>query len=125
MSPRKLLRPLELMGYTLPAGVGVSAAIGVAHFREETYPEPLRFRPERFLERKFSPFEYLPFGAGPRTCIGLHFALLEGPIVLATLLRRLRFAACGAPPGLAALSTLRPGPGFRMHANRRGPAAHA
>jgi cytochrome P450 family 110 len=50
-SPRKLLRPLKLLDYTLPAGTGVVAAIGVTHFREDLYPEPMRFRPERFLER--------------------------------------------------------------------------
>ncbi|MCK6588066.1 MAG: cytochrome P450, partial [Polyangiaceae bacterium] len=52
-NPRKLLRPFELLGFSLPAGAAVAPAIGVAHFREEVYPDPLRFRPERFLERQF------------------------------------------------------------------------
>jgi cytochrome P450 len=78
------------MGYTLPAGIGVAAAMGVAHFREETYPDPLRFRPERFLERKFSPFEFLPFGGGARRCLGAAMAAYEMRLVLGTIMRRCR-----------------------------------
>lgn len=110
-SPRKLVRPLELMGYTLPAGTGVAAAIGAAHFREETYPEPLRFRPERFLERRFSPFEYLPFGGGARRCLGAAMAAYELRLVLGTLMSRFRLR----------LASLRPDRG-KVRAANVGPA---
>ena len=93
-APRKLLRPFELEGFSLPEGAGVVAAIGIAHFREEVYPEPWSFRPERFLERQFSPFEFIPFGGGARRCLGAAFAMYEMKVVLGTLLRgrRLRLA---------------------------------
>lgn len=84
---RKLNRSLELGGYTLPEGTSVGAAVYTAHCREESFPEPMRFRPERFLERHFSPFEFLPFGGGARRCLGAAFASTELRIALATLLQ--------------------------------------
>lgn len=88
---RELARPWEWCGYRLPAGYCVGAAIWTAHRREETYPDPEQFRPERFLERKFSPFEFMPFGGGHRRCIGAAFAMAEMRIVLRTLLERGRW----------------------------------
>ncbi|MBS0660035.1 MAG: cytochrome P450 [Verrucomicrobia bacterium] len=79
---RQLAVPWEWCGFRLPAGYCVGAAIWTAHRREETYPEPETFRPERFLERKFSPFEFVPFGGGHRRCIGAAFALTEMRLVL-------------------------------------------
>ena len=58
------------------------------HRREDLYPEPQQFKPERFLERQFSPYEYFPFGGSNRRCIGAAFAMYEMKLVLATLLRR-------------------------------------
>lgn len=115
-SPRKLLRPLELMGRTLPVGTGVAAAIGVAHFREETYPEPLRFRPERFLERKYSPFEYLPFGGGARRCLGAAMAAYELRLVLGTLVGRfrLRLASPKVDRGKIRAANVGPAHGVKM-----------
>lgn len=110
-NPRRLLRPLELAGYTLPAGTAVAAAIGIAHFREAVYPEPLRFLPERFLGRPFSPFEFLPYGGGARRCLGAALASYEIRLVLGTLLRRFRLR----------LATLRPDRG-RVRAANAGPA---
>jgi cytochrome P450 family 110 len=89
-SPRKLLRPLEIKGYALPAGMGVAVGIGIVHFREDIYPEPMRFRPERFLERQFTPFEFVPFGGGARRCLGAPMASYEMKLVLASVLRRFR-----------------------------------
>jgi cytochrome P450 len=94
---RKLTRPLEVCGFTVPAGQGVVAAIHLAHRRPETFPEPDRFRPERFLARTFSPFEYLPFGGGARRCLGAAFALLEMKVVLATLIQEARFQLVDGP----------------------------
>ena len=89
---RKLKAPFTLRGYTLPAGIGVVAAAGLAHFNPITYPDPQRFYPERFLDRKFTPFEYLPYGGGARRCLGAAFASYEMKIVLGTILAGQRLA---------------------------------
>ncbi len=88
---RMLAQPFELRGWELPAGINVSACSAVLHMTPELYPEPERFRPERFLERRFSGFEYMPFGGGDRICIGNQFGVFEVKIVLAVLLARGRF----------------------------------
>lgn len=88
---RRTVAPFTLRGRELPTGTGIMAAICVVHRDPVLYPEPERFRPERFLERKYSPFEYLPFGGGARRCIGAAFALYEMRIALGTLLAAHRF----------------------------------
>ena len=95
--PRTLARPLEVGGYTLPPGACVAVAHWLIHSDPKLYPEPNKFRPERFLGRKFGPFEYVPFGGGHRRCLGAAFATYELKIVLATLLRNFRLAL--AEPG--------------------------
>jgi cytochrome P450 len=82
--------PMDVMGYRLEAGTQVIPCFYLTHRREDLYPEPTRFRPERFLERQYSAYEYLPFGAGPRRCIGMAFAQFEMKIALATILSRRR-----------------------------------
>ncbi|MCA9635804.1 MAG: cytochrome P450, partial [Myxococcales bacterium] len=109
-APRRLLQPLELAGYTLPAGVGVAAAIGVAHLDPRTYPEPLRFRPERFLERTFSPFEFLPFGGGARRCLGAALAGYEMRLVVATLIRGFVLRLRSLRPDLGKVRAANAGP---------------
>jgi cytochrome P450 len=83
---RRLTAPFTFRDYVIPAGYGIGCCISLTHAREDLYPEPQRFRPERFLERQYSPFEYLPFGGGPHRCLGAAFALYEMKLVLATLL---------------------------------------
>jgi cytochrome P450 family 110 len=83
---RRLNRPWKLKGWDLPAGVMVCFAMGVTHFDERIYSRPRSFEPERFLERSYSPFEYMPFGGGAHRCLGAAFALHEMQIVLGTLL---------------------------------------
>jgi cytochrome P450 len=68
------------------------------HHRDELYPNPSEFRPERFLERQYSPYEYMPFGAGVRRCVGAALAQMELKIVLGTLLREHRFRLCNRLP---------------------------
>lgn len=88
---RRLHREATIGGVTLPAGVIVGVSIVLAHDNPDVFPEPARFRPERFLERRFTPYEYFPFGGGVRRCIGLSFALYEMDVVLATILSKHRF----------------------------------
>ena len=87
-----LRKPLSLGGYELPEGVSVSPCAHLIHRREELFPEPEVFRPERFLERRFSPFEHLPFGGGGNRCPGAAFAKAEMKLVLFHLLRRWELA---------------------------------
>lgn len=86
MVPRRVAKPFRLRDWDLPIGTNVAGAIVAVHFDPALYPEPDVFRPERFLERKFSPFEYLPFGGGHRRCLGAAFASYEMRIVLGAML---------------------------------------
>ncbi|MBW4557149.1 MAG: cytochrome P450 [Trichormus sp. ATA11-4-KO1] len=89
---RFVQKPIEIMGYWFEPETSVNVSIYLAHHRPETYPEPKQFKPERFLERQFSPYEYLPFGGGNRRCIGAALAQLEIKLVLGTILSRLKLA---------------------------------
>jgi cytochrome P450 len=84
---RKLQAPMEIAGWELPAGVTVAPCIHLLHRREDVYPEPRRFRPERFLERPAGTYTWIPFGGGVRRCLGASFALLEMQAVLRALVR--------------------------------------
>lgn len=88
---RKLKEPLELGEYQLPAGMGLALATVLAHYNAQTFPEPDLFRPERFIEQSFSPFQYMPFGGGHRRCIGAAFASYEMAMVLGVFVRRFDF----------------------------------
>jgi cytochrome P450 len=82
---RVVEEPTELDGYPLARGTLLAGCIYLANHREETFPDPHTFRPERFLERQFTPFEFLPFGGGARRCLGEALALFEMKIALATI----------------------------------------
>lgn len=114
--PRVLVKPLQLFDWTLPAGTAIMASVIVVHNREDLYPEPTRFRPSRFLERKFTPFEHIAFGGGARRCIGAAFALYEMKIVLATLLRshRLRLVSTSKVSPVRRGLTMGPAGGIPM-----------
>lgn len=84
--PRVVRTPISLGGYELEPGTVLLGSIYLTHHREDIYPEPKQFKPERFLERQFSPYEFLPFGGGARRCIGLAFAQLEMKLALAKIL---------------------------------------
>jgi cytochrome P450 len=74
--------------YDFPKGTVLFPSIYLVHHTEALYPEPKSFKPERFLDRQFSPYEFLPFGGGHRSCIGMAFAMMEMKLVLATVLQR-------------------------------------
>jgi cytochrome P450 len=91
---RRTQVPFSIAGYEVPAGVNLTPCIYLTHQRAELYPEPERFRPERFVGAKVDPYGWFPFGGGIRRCLGMAFALYEMKVVLGvTLLRaRLRLA---------------------------------
>lgn len=122
VDPARVARaPFELLGYTIPAGEVLRASSALLHSRPELYPEPGRFRPERFLERKYSPFEYIPFGGGARRCLGAAFAMYELKVVVATILRRHSLRLLGTQPAAHARRALSLGPrgGIPMVVQRR------
>lgn len=84
--PRRVEKPMQLMGYDLEAGSLLMGCIYLVHHDETLYPNAHKFRPERFLERQFSPSEFLPFGGGSRRCIGAALAMYEMTLVLRTIL---------------------------------------
>jgi len=91
---RQAVRDVEVSGYRVPAGSVVIVSPYTMHRRPDYFPDPERFDPDRFTpeaEARLPRHAYLPFGAGPRICIGNHFALMEGQLVLATLAQRVTF----------------------------------
>lgn len=89
-SPRIVKAPIKILDRDFDTGTYLTPSIYLTHHREELYPEPKSFKPERFLERQFSPYEYLPFGGSSRSCIGMAFAQFEMKLVLASILTSFR-----------------------------------
>jgi cytochrome P450 len=85
---RLLKRPFTLKGYTLPAGTTIAPSPYLVHHREDLYPDPECFKPERFLSRTYSSFEFLPFGGGTRRCPGSSFAIYAIKQALAMIVPR-------------------------------------
>ena len=94
---RYLTAPLEIGPHLLPGGVYVNLSIVLLHRRPDLYPDPLAFRPERFLERPAGTYEWIPFGGGVRRCLGASFALFEMKIVLREILAHLRLRRLATP----------------------------
>ncbi len=90
---RRLLEPMSLGGYTIPAGATVAPCVYLMHRREEIYPRPRSFLPERFLERPPGTYTWIPFGGGVRRCLAASFALLEMKRVLQTVLSEVELRA--------------------------------
>jgi cytochrome P450 len=82
--------PFSIGSTIVPAGTVLSPSIYLAQRRAQVYPEPRQFRPERFIERQFSPYEYLPFGGGDRRCLGAALALYQMKLIVATVIRTTR-----------------------------------
>jgi cytochrome P450 len=94
---RRLLEPMAIGGYDLPAGATVAPCILLVHRREDVYPEPEAFRPERFLGNPPGTYTWIPFGGGVRRCLGAAFAQVEMQVVLQTLAEAVRLEPVGAP----------------------------
>jgi cytochrome P450 family 3 subfamily A len=85
---------LENSNVKIPKGVMVEIPVYAIHHDPEFYENPFIFNPDRFMPEnrsKIIPYTYLPFGAGPRNCIGMRFALLEAKLALAKITRKFRF----------------------------------
>ena len=96
--PRVVVEPVELLGYKLEPNTIVIGCIYLVHHREELYPDAEQFKPERFLDRQFSPYEFMPFGGGVRRCVGEALAQFEMKIVLATILSNYDLELCDRKP---------------------------
>jgi cytochrome P450 family 110 len=125
---RRVQSPIRVAGYDIPVGAFLTPCITLAHRRPESWPEPDRFRPERFVGAKVDPYTWFPFGGGIRRCLGMAFALYEMKIVVGvTLLRaRLRLADGAMPKVVRRGVTLAPEGGTRVVlADRRARRAAA
>jgi cytochrome P450 len=118
MVSRTALKPDTLCGREVRAGDTVMIPIYALHRHHGLWSEPDAFRPERWLSGEKPPrYAYLPFGDGPRICIGASFAMTEAIVILATLLARFRFRAVpGKVPDPVMILTLRPEGGVWLEA---------
>ncbi|KAK3090229.1 hypothetical protein FSP39_010220 [Pinctada imbricata] len=94
---REVLEDCEIAGYKVPKGCALNIPIFVIHHDPEYWPEPYKFDPDRFLpeeKEKRHPYAFLPFGHGPRNCIGMRLAYLEAKAAIASILRKYRFVRC-------------------------------
>jgi cytochrome P450 len=114
--PRVVQEPVELLGYSLEPGTVLMGCMYLIHQRQDLYPEPKQFKPERFLERQYSPYEFMPFGGGVRRCLGEALAVFEMKLVLATILSRYELALADNKPEIPRRRgvTLAPGRGVKM-----------
>jgi cytochrome P450 len=131
---RRSLAPDELAGVEVPADALVIVSPWLVHRDPRLWPDPERFDPFRFLDERgerrrdvLTSSAYLPFGAGPRQCIGRDMALLEGVLVLAGLATRVVLTEVGPPPRAVPLVTVRPAGGLpmRISLRRAGSAGEA
>ncbi len=96
--PREVRESVELSGYKLEAGQIVQGCIYLIHHREDLYPEPKQFKPERFLEREYAAHEFVPFGGGTRRCLGYALAELELKLVIATIVSKYKLTLADNKP---------------------------
>jgi cytochrome P450 len=122
---RVALHDIELNEYQVHKGESVMIPIYVLHRRSDFYPDPETFDPERFTperEKQLPRYAYVPFGAGPRICIGNHFAMMEGHLLLATLAQRVTFELIPGQkivPDPQKTITIRPINGVQVKVHRR------
>ena len=121
---REALADCELGGYHVPKGTTIFIVPWVSHRDPRWFDDPLAFRPDRWnndFAKTLPRFAYLPFGGGPRLCIGLSFALMEAAILLGSIVQRYRLTRdAGMPPiDPFASITLRPNGGMPMQVTPR------
>ncbi len=95
---RTLKTSWEFMGYSLEKGMSLGPCISLVHHHPDIYPNSKEFKPERFLERQFSPYEFIPFGGSNRRCLGYALALYEMKLVLATVLKQVNLKLVNSQP---------------------------
>jgi cytochrome P450 len=124
---RVAIEDVEIGGYPIPKGCGVSLAQWSVHRDARWFDAPLEFRPERWegdLAKRLHRFAYFPFGGGPRQCIGNNFALMEAALLLATIAQRFRIGIVPSHPVVPMPSiTLRPRYGIRAVLHQRNERA--
>ena len=120
---RQPLQDDAIGGYHIPAGSSVTLVINNVHRDPRWWEEPMQFDPERFIPERTAqrpPYAYLPFGGGPRLCIGQMFALTEMTLVLATLAQRYHLRLVpGHPVAPNPVFALRTSHGLPMSLQRR------
>ena len=120
---RQPIKPDEILGHRIPAGAEVLIMPWLIHRKPQLWEDPERFDPERFAPERAAErprFAYIPFGAGPRICIGAAFAMTEAILILATIAQRYRLRLKpGHPVEPQGLITLRPRYGMQMILERR------
>ncbi len=90
---RRVTVPWRLGDYVVPSGTPIVMSILLVHHREDLYPDPFAYRPERWMNRKPGTYEWIPFGGGTRRCLGAALAMAEQRVVLEAMARRLDIAA--------------------------------
>ena len=121
---RRVVEKMEFDEGTAPTGERMFYSIYLTHRDPNIWQNPEDFCPERFARgRKTPPFSYVPFGGGPRACIGAAFGQAEARIVLAQLLRTYKFEFTNHKIHAHMGATLEPRPGIKMKVFRRGPAS--
>ena len=122
LGTRRILNNLQFQGYDLPEGKRANYSIYLTHRNPNHWPDPGVFNPDRFLhenERSRQPYTYLPFGGGPRNCIGAAFAQVEAKIVIACLIQTFDFTLDPAKVRVYMGATPEPRPGVMMTVKRR------
>jgi cytochrome P450 len=119
---RQATQDVPLGGYLIPAGAWVMISPYSVHRNPAIFPDPERFDPDRFApenELRLPRASYIPFGLGPRACIGGQFALMEGQVIVSTLARHIRLTSVTpGPVGISPLVTLRPDRKIEMRVQR-------
>lgn len=108
---RNVIADDEVCGYRIPAGAFVLLSPFITQRLEEFWPQPERFDPQRFGQQQARgrhPFAWFPFSAGPRVCIGKHFSMLEGQLILAMVMREYHIDVQGGELDFIAEGTLHP-----------------